>query len=99
MTQPGITQNHGGERLQGKGLYAGPVLQGGDWALVLPAPKLAATSLLSFENFVEIGPSVQKLLMIFQNMDAQTYTNESPLYHSVQAKKLCPVFSTSHKME
>ena len=34
-----------------KGLVAGPVLQGGDWALVLPTPKLATTSLLSPEIF------------------------------------------------
>ena len=59
------SQDHGGDRLLGKGLDAGPLLQGGDWVQVLPTPKLAVTSLLSPENLVQIGPFVQKLFMIF----------------------------------
>ena len=38
MTQPGSTRDHGGDRLQGKGLYASPVVTGGDWALVSVLP-------------------------------------------------------------
>ena len=36
---PGSTHDHGGDRLQGKVLYAGQVITGGDWALVLPTTK------------------------------------------------------------
>ena len=46
MTQPISTNNHGGDRLQGKGLDAGQVLLGGDWALVLPTHKLTMASLV-----------------------------------------------------
>ena len=70
--------------LQGKGLDAGQVLPGGDWALVLPTHKLATTSLLSPENFVKISSSVQKLFMIFQNTDRQRQTLFFlPFTHSV----------------
>ena len=72
MIQLSSTNNHGGDRLKGKGLYAGPVLSDGDWALVLPTPKLASTSLQSPEKFVQMNPSIQKLVMIFQNTDAQS---------------------------
>ena len=75
MTQPGSTHDHGGDRLQGKGLDAGQVVTGGYWALVLPTTKIAMTSLLSPKFFVQIGPSVQKLFMIFPNKDTDTQTN------------------------
>ena len=61
------------QKFRGKGLDAGLVLPSGDWALVLPTPNLAATSLLSPENFVQITPSIQKLFVIFQNTDGQTH--------------------------
>ena len=35
-----------------KGLYAGPVLQSGDWVLVLPTTKLLSTSLIRTKNLV-----------------------------------------------
>ena len=54
---------------------AGQVVTGGDWALVLLTTKLAATSLLSSENFVQIGPSIQVV------NDFPKHTNVSPLYH------------------
>ena len=92
MTRPSSTHDHRGDRLQGKGLNAGPVVTGGDWALVVPTPKLAATSLLSPENFVQIGPSVQKLFMIFQNTDTQT--NHPCTITGTGEIFLCPVFST-----
>ena len=66
MTWPGSTND------QGKGLDAGQVLTGEDWALELTTKKLAATSLLSTENFIQISPSVQKLFMNFQNTDRPT---------------------------
>ena len=96
MTRPSSTHDHRGDRLQGKGLNAGPVVTGGDWALVVPTPKLAATSLLSPENFVQIGPSVQKLFMIFQNTDTQT---NHPCTIYGYGQKNYALFSTSHKME
>ena len=43
-----------------------------DWSRFLPTHKLAATSHQSPENLVQIGPSFQKLFMIFWNMDTQT---------------------------
>ena len=96
MTLPGSTHNHRGDGLQGKALYAGPVVTGGEWALALPTPKLAATSLLSPENFVQIGPAIQKLFMIFQNADTQT-NHPCTMYRYGQ--KNYALFSTSHKME
>ena len=41
MSWSGITNGHGGDILQVKGLDAGPVLQGGDWAWILPPPPIA----------------------------------------------------------
>ena len=80
--------------------YAGPVLTGGDWTLVLPTPKLAATSLLIPENFVQIGPSIQKLFMIFQNTDRPTHKQITPVpYTNTGEKYFIPIFSTSHKTE
>ena len=75
MTQPGSTYNQGGDRLQGKGMYASPVLQGtGHW--YYPTPKFAATSQISPVNFVQNRPSIQNIFMIFQN--TERHTNE---YH------------------
>ena len=71
MSWPISTNNHGGDRLQGKGLDTGQVLPSGDWALVLPTHKLVATSLQSYEIFVKIGSSVHKLFTIFHNTDTQ----------------------------
>ena len=73
MTQPSSTHGDGGDILQGKERNVGQVLQGGDWALVLPTHKVVSTCLLSPENFIQIGSFVQKLFMIFQNMETQTH--------------------------
>ena len=73
--------------------YAGPVLTGGDWTLVLPTPKLAATSLLIPENFVQIGPSIQKLFMIFQNTDRQTQKWITLVPYMGMGKKCMPSVS------
>ena len=84
MTQPCSTHDHGGDRLQGKGLDAGQVVTGGYWALVLPTTKLAVTSLLSPKIFVQIGPSIQKLFMNFQKhgwKDRQTHKTSMSLFH------------------
>ena len=48
------------------------ILVGRDWSVVPPTHKLALTCLVIHENFVHIGPSVQKVLNIFQNRDTQT---------------------------
>ena len=91
MTQPSSTHNHGGDRLQGKWLAAGQVVTVGDWAMVLPTTKLSATSLLGPENFVQIGQSVQKLFMIFQNTDSGI----TPVPHTgTGEKKFIPCFTT-----
>ena len=100
MTQPCSTHDNRGDRLQEKGLYAGPYLTGGEWALVLPTTKLAATSLQSSENFIQIGPSIQKLFMIFQNTDRPTHKQITPVpYTNTGEKYFIPIFSTSHKTE
>ena len=96
MTQPSSTHNHGGGRLQGKGLDARQVLTGGYWALVLPTTKLIATSLLSPEIFVQIGPSVQKLFMIFPNTDTQT--NHPWTIYGYGRKKIFPVFEPDRSL-
>ena len=88
---PGSTHDHGGDRLQGKVLYAGQVITGGDWALVLPTLKLDATSQQSPENFVQIGQCIQKLFMIFQNTDTHKQTTPVP-YTGTGKKNVCPVF-------
>ena len=51
----------------------------GHW--LLPTHKLAPTSRLCPDNFIRIGPFVQKIFNIFQNVDAHTdtHTNYSPL--------------------
>ena len=83
-------------RPQEKGLETGPVLQGGDWALVLPTFKLVSTSLLSPENFVQIGTYVQKLFMIFQKTDGHTAAQMNNLctIHGYGWNLIYPVFST-----
>ena len=75
MSWPSSTNGHGGDRLQGKGLESGPVLQGGDWAWILPTKKLLGTNQTTPENSVQIGPSLLQLFMIFQkhrHTDGQT---------------------------
>ena len=63
---------------------------------VLPTTKLAAPSLLSPENFVQIGPSIQKLFMIFPNTDTQAQKRITPVPSMGTGEKfLCPVSSTS----
>ena len=57
----------------------GPVLPGGDWTIELPTHNWATNTLLTPENFVQIGPSNQRLFMSFWNTDRQS--NKSPLYH------------------
>ena len=59
--------------------------------MVLPTTKLSATSLLGPENFVQIGQSVQKLFMIFQNTDSGI----TPVPHTgTGEKKFIPCFTT-----
>ena len=96
MTQPCSTHDNRGDRLQEKGLYAGPYLTGGDWALVLPTTKLAATSLQSSENFIQIGPSIQKLFMIFQNTDRQSHKWINPVPYMGMAKNYALFFLPFH---
>ena len=88
MTQPSSSHNHKGKRNVCRRSPTG-------WELVLPTTKLAATSLQSPENLVKIGPSVQKLFMIFQNTDAQTdrQTNHPcTIYRYVRAKNIYALF-------
>ena len=68
-----------------------PVATGGDWALVLPTPKLAATSLLSPEKFVQISPAIEKLFMICQNTDTHKQITPVP-YTSTDEEKFMPCF-------
>ena len=87
-------QGHGEDRLQGIGLDASPVLQGGDRAWVLPTQQLPGTNQTTPKFFAQIVPSVQKLFMIFRSTDGQTH-NKSPHYHIwVWVTIFCPVFST-----
>ena len=60
MTQPGNNKDHGEAPPQSKGLGAGQVLPGGDWAGVLPTQKLLDTNLATPESFTPIGPPIQK---------------------------------------
>ena len=57
---------------------------------VLPTPKLAATSLLSPEFFVQIGPSSQNVFMIFLITDIQM--NTPVPYPGTGVNVLYPVF-------
>ena len=73
ITSPISPKNHGSARFQGKGLDAGQGLLSGDWAVVLPNQMLLVTKQATPENFVQIGPSVQKLFMVFCSMDRETH--------------------------
>ena len=73
ITSPISPKNHGPARFQGKGLDAGQGLLSGDWAVVLPNQMLLVTKQATPENFVQIGPSVQKLFMVFCSMDRETH--------------------------
>ena len=83
MTQPSSTHGDGGDILQGKERNVGQVLQGGDWALVLPTHKVVSTCLLSPENFIQIGSFVQKLFMIFQNTETWKHRHTDVQTHKL----------------
>ena len=81
MTRPGSTNDHGTDRLQGKGQDPGQVLPSEDWALVLTPPppkkKLTSTNHVTSmhatpENFIQNGLSIQKIFNIFHSLDRWT---------------------------
>ena len=80
MTWPGSTKDHGAAPPQAKGLGAGQVLSGGDWARVLPTQKLLDTNLATPASFTPIGPPVQKLVHIIRNTKNLMTNTTTPLY-------------------
>ena len=87
MTWPSSVKNHGGDRFQGKSLDADQGLPRSDWAGVLPTQKFLNSNLVTPEKFLQFGPSIQKLFMIFlitdRWMDGQT--------HKLHAKQITPL--------
>ena len=84
---PSSVKNHGGDRFQGKSLDADQGLPRSDWAGVLPTQKFLNSNLVTPEKFLQFGPSIQKLFMIFlitdRWMDGQT--------HKLHAKQITPL--------
>ena len=91
---------HGADIFQEKGLDVGQELHCRDWVGVLGTETFLNSNLVTPENFVQFYPFVQKLFMIFFNLDGRTNSiqNKSPLYPiQVWVEIFCTLFSTSHK--
>ena len=86
MTWSGSAKNHGVDRFHGKGLNAGQGLPCRDWEGVLPIQAVLNRNRVTYKNFIQFCPSIQKLFMVFFNTDTQTdghtnsIQNESPHY-------------------
>ena len=91
MTWPGSTKDHGAAPPQAKGLGAGQVLSGGDWARVLPTQKLLDTNLATPASFTPIGPPVQKLVHIIRNTKNLMTNTTTPLYSNHDPRLQQPV--------
>ena len=98
----GSTNNHGGDRYQGKGLDAGQGLPCRDWAGVLPTQTFLNSNLVTPETFIQFHPSVQKLSRFhITQTDTQTpyKTNHPSTLYGYGQNILYPIFSTSLKTE
>ena len=63
---------HGADIFQEKGLDVGQELHCRDWVGVLGTETFLNSNLVTPENFVQFYPFVQKLFMIFFNLDGRT---------------------------
>lgn len=93
MTQPGSTNNHRAAILQGEGQGIVHVLPVGDLAVMQPTWELPTTNHANPENFVQIGPIVQKIFNIYWNTEHKLQTKQITLVpYTGMGRKFYPVF-------